>query len=90
MAWEKLSNNYRFADPGTSAGTTGGAGARAPTPSATASALTQTAVVKDLTTWYGTLTADQKYVLVQMLQQIKLSIDRNAELAIAVLNRVKP
>jgi hypothetical protein len=88
LAWEKLSNNYRFADPGTTSGT-GGAGA-GKTTTTTPTTLTQASVVKDLTTWYATLTADQQYVLVQMLQDIKGSIDRITDLAVALLKVVKP
>ena len=96
MAWEKLSNNFRFADAGTpqSAGSADAGTApptSAPTPSpATPSLLTQATVIADLTKWQGTLTVDQKFVLEKMFDDIIRSIDRITDLAKALRKVLKP
>lgn len=89
LAWERLSNNFRFAAPGTASGTAGGKG-QAPTSSGTSrGTLTQAAVVQDLTAWYGNLSEDSQYVFGQFLKSVKSSFNRPAELAMAMLNVVK-
>ncbi|HTE83385.1 MAG TPA: DUF4157 domain-containing protein [Dehalococcoidia bacterium] len=104
LAWEKLSNNFRFAPAGATPsiapsapagagptpGKAAGPKAAAAGPTAGTGALSQAGVVKDLATWYRNLTADQKYVLERMLDDIKRSFDRNSDLATAVLGAIKP
>jgi hypothetical protein len=111
LAWEMLSNNYRFADPvaaavapsaapSTTPGPTPGtgsadagtppAGTVPPPPSTAPAVLTQGAVVAELVRWQGSLSADQKYVLGRMLDDVIGSIDRVSDLAKALRKAIKP
>lgn len=56
----------------------------------TADPKVQTSIEEELATWYGTLSADQQYVFMSYLTDVRFEILRRTKLASRLLGKIKP